>query len=919
MYKVAVSLLFVLLCFSLAAATVDDVVITQLWVDDTVPVVVQLVDDAQDLNSLEAVAKRHREQHAVLDGLDDEFSLKTQYGAINGFAGEVSAEGLLALVDDPRVVAVEHDAELSLFVEDAVPLLNGTLVHNLSLTDDFLTGLGQSVCVIDSGVNSSVDSLAGAVVHEQCFCSVSDYGNGGCCAGGYPTSSSALDDDGSAALGHGTRVSSIIAGNSTLTGVAPGANIVMIKAFDQDRSALVSDTLSALDYCVQNKSLFNIAAVSMSFGTSLLYSSACDDFSSYSSYVNAAVAVNITPVAATGNAGSTTGIAAPSCVANVTSVASSTKTYGVSSFSNRNAITDLIAPGSSITSTTRFNANSASSGTSYSAPLVSGAVALLQQYKIYERGYPLSPAEVRDVLVSTAVDIVDDSLTLKQPDLYAALLSIDALAPSLAVTSLEDGAFYSDNSSLALNYVATDVFFDTAWYHFGSAANTTLTSNLSLFLEEGLHDLFVYANDTAGNVAAQTFSFEVNLTSAPVVALESPAADYVSSSSSVNFNCSVADSDGLVSLSFLHNASGSFAVNVTEEDDGTYYSSIFTAPFADGSYLWGCRAVDAHLLLAYAPTNRTVVVDTNGPDVVLTGPENSSFDADGIVTATYTVTDALSAIGACSLYVDGVVDSTDVLASGSFVSTQSEGAHDWFVSCFDALGHNTNSSVQSFNVDTSGPNVTLVAPANLTTDDDGVIDFSYTVADVYSNLSSCSLYVNDAFDQEDLSPTVNGTFTDTVSNGGYTWFVSCIDALGHGTNSSVREFTVSIPAPSSSPSTGGGGGGGGGGSSSSRTTPAGNAVVGTTPASPRTTSTSAVVTSADSVSTPTESDDSGLGAVTGEAVADFEEPGSSWWMWLLLLFVLGGLGGLGYYYRDALLAAWKDRGKKEKSADFSSL
>ncbi len=805
MFKRLVWVLLIVLLAASVQAAVDAEIYSVLETSEMAPVIIHLHDDlvVGEDHYVEVAAQRKVDQTFFL--ADYDFPVKGQYSVIHGIAADVTAEDLALLEKDYRVAYVESDGVLRLFVNDTTDLVNADVAHGYLLDGLSLTGFGQSVCVIDSGVNASVPSLAGAVVHEQCFCSVTDYGNGGCCPNNASTDSSALDDDVSSAGGHGTRVSSIISGNSTLEGVAPDTQLVVVKAFDKDRTALVSDTVQAIDYCVANQSKFNFAAISMSFGTALLYGSACDATSSYASSLAAAVALNITPVAATGNSGSSTGISDPACVSDAVSVASSTKTLGVSSFSNRNSITDLIAPGSSIVSSARSGVDTASSGTSYSVPAVSALVALLQQYKVHEQGFAMTPVAVRDALVNTAFDIIDGPLTLKHPDLYAALLSVDVAAPSLFVDSPLASGLYVSNDSLELLFGASDVFFDSAWYNFNDGLNVSIVENVSLGLPEGQWNLTVFANDSAGNVALVTRSFMINLTAGPDVALVSPADGAAFGVGDVLFNCSASD-DGLSNMTLYHNATGDFVANGTVTLSGLDDSASFASSFVDGRYHWNCLAYDDTAFSAYAPANRTFVVDTGAPVVGLEGPVNGFVDTDG-----------------------GVV-------------------------------------------------------------------FTYNVTDAYSSVSLCSLFVNDVYDQNSSS---FGTFSKTLSNGAYSWFVSCTDALGHSANSTVLNLTVAIPAPSSSSSSSSGGGGGGGGSSTSSSRVQSGDVPSDTPVVSE--DVAAVVEESPTVELLEE--ESGMEGVTGEVVVEVN--GLPWWGYSLILLVLVVLGGLGYYYRDWFVALWR--------------
>ncbi len=72
--------------------------------------------------------------------------------------------------------------------------------------------------------------------------------------------------------GHGTHVSSLIAGNPSFvggayTGIAPGVKLIPIRALGTLGSGLSSDVIAALDWIIANKAVHNIRVVNMSLGT----------------------------------------------------------------------------------------------------------------------------------------------------------------------------------------------------------------------------------------------------------------------------------------------------------------------------------------------------------------------------------------------------------------------------------------------------------------------------------------------------------------------------------------------------------------------------------------------------------------------------------------------------------------------------
>tara|TARA_R110000751_G_scaffold4388_1_gene21575 strand:+ start:111561 stop:114098 length:2538 start_codon:yes stop_codon:yes gene_type:complete len=111
--------------------------------------------------------------------------------------------------------------------------------------------------------------------------------------------------------GHGTHIASVIANNtrtfdqngtetSSYNSIAPGANLVIVKAFDENGMASYADILAAIEYVVENREALNIKVLNLSF-------SATPSSNYWEDPINQAVMVawqaGITVVAAAGNQG----------------------------------------------------------------------------------------------------------------------------------------------------------------------------------------------------------------------------------------------------------------------------------------------------------------------------------------------------------------------------------------------------------------------------------------------------------------------------------------------------------------------------------------------------------------------------------------------------------------------------------------
>ena len=148
----------------------------------------------------------------------------------------VDQQGMAELLSEKLVVAVEADRLLSSTLAGSTPMIGAAALHDAGLTGD-----GQTVAILDSGVQASHPFLGGRVVEEACYsttdASVSATSE---CPGG----AQSVTGPGTAApcsgsgCGHGTHVAGIAAGfqgapGNALSGVANEAEIIAIQVFSR--------------------------------------------------------------------------------------------------------------------------------------------------------------------------------------------------------------------------------------------------------------------------------------------------------------------------------------------------------------------------------------------------------------------------------------------------------------------------------------------------------------------------------------------------------------------------------------------------------------------------------------------------------------------------------------------------------------
>ncbi len=175
-----------------------------------------------------------------------------------------------------------------------------------------------------------------------------------------PLGAALLGDPRYAGFGHGTMTAGIV------HMVAPTAQILPLKAFGADGTGYLSNIVRAIYYAASQGS----KVVSMSFS----FNSSSPEMANAIQYANSR---GMICVAAAGNNGRQI-MVYPASLNNVMGIASTSDTDTRSSFSNYGPqVVWVAAPGENIISAYPYGTYASSSGTSFSAPFVSGTAALL--------------------------------------------------------------------------------------------------------------------------------------------------------------------------------------------------------------------------------------------------------------------------------------------------------------------------------------------------------------------------------------------------------------------------------------------------------------------------------------------------------------------------------------------------------------
>lgn len=306
------------------------------------------------------------------------------------------------LVYDGRVALAEPNYQAELMEVTTTPndpyFSQSTYQYNLkdihvqAAWDAGLSGNGVTVAVIDSGLNAShVDApvklgtgryyyfreatASDTNLEDFEFIFRDDDGqiikdeNGNPRKFGYFSNSDITDT-----TGHGTAVSGVIAANTNnglaIAGIAPNVTIIPIRCFTNTpghRAGYTSNLISGIDYAISQ----GAHIINMSWGLKV-HSEVLQ------TAINSAANAGCILIAAAGNDGNSS-LRYPAAYPNVIGVGSTDRAGNVASFSQRNSTVNIFAPGAQIRSLGYSSATAISSadGTSFSAPTVSAAAALM--------------------------------------------------------------------------------------------------------------------------------------------------------------------------------------------------------------------------------------------------------------------------------------------------------------------------------------------------------------------------------------------------------------------------------------------------------------------------------------------------------------------------------------------------------------
>ncbi|MEI6560505.1 MAG: S8 family serine peptidase [Verrucomicrobiota bacterium] len=371
-------------------------------------------------------------------------------------------------------------------------------------------GSNVIIAVVDSGVNPSHPDLAGKVLTNGW-----DF---------VANNANPVDQN-----GHGTAVAGTISpdanNNLGVVGVAWANSILPVRVLDANGSGSYSAIAQGITYAAnQGARIINLSLGGTSFSQTL------------QDAINYAWSKQCIVVASAGNNGNSV-LVYPAACNNVVSVAATNASDTRPSWSNYGSYIDVCAPGENIMTLSGSNGYGLWSGTSFSAPVTSGILALMAS-----ANPSLTNAQLVDLLLKNC-----DDLGTSGPDIYYgngrvnALRAVsaaktytttDTIPPVATLLSPGNGSTISGTTNVSVK--ATDnvgvtrveLYVDAKLIAQSGSASAVFPLN-TLSYANGTHTLQARAYDAKGNVGTASVSVTVKNsaadTVAPVTAITSPA------------------------------------------------------------------------------------------------------------------------------------------------------------------------------------------------------------------------------------------------------------------------------------------------------------------------------------------------------------------------------------------------------------
>ena len=122
--------------------------------EDKIKVIVELEEKIQEKGRFGVSSLRKVDKNSfIMQNKKIGKKIKHNFLYSNAFSAELSSEEIQELLKKPEVKKIYYDYPVRAFLQDSVPLINASSSWGLDVQGINLTGKGQTICVIDTGVD----------------------------------------------------------------------------------------------------------------------------------------------------------------------------------------------------------------------------------------------------------------------------------------------------------------------------------------------------------------------------------------------------------------------------------------------------------------------------------------------------------------------------------------------------------------------------------------------------------------------------------------------------------------------------------------------------------------------------------------------------------------------------------------------
>ncbi|MFA5857119.1 MAG: hypothetical protein WC867_07180, partial [Candidatus Pacearchaeota archaeon] len=315
-------------------------------------------------------------------------------------------------------------------------------------------------------------------------------------------------------------------------------------------------------------------------------------------------------------------------------------------------------------------------------------------------------------------------------------ITLDREGPIINIEHPEP-RYYTRNSSLPLNYSILDrlSILDSCYWNIDNSTNQSIICGQNTTFDvpsDGTYTLYFYSNDSLNNLGRNQVTFSVS-TAGPAISLEYPDNNiFINYNTSIGFNYTPRDPDGVSTCYFYSNWSGNWEINAFDNGISNYSINTFLFEgLSEGQFIWNIRCNDTNNLFKFSLNNFTLGIDVTNPLINFlsaTPADNSNLSID-FIYINVTINELNLANITFNLFNDSGIIQRNVYTNQTNEinwSYLSEGTYYYNVTIYDLANNFNFTETRKITLDRTSPDAILNIPPNGT----------------YYNISTQNLSVN---------------------------------------------------------------------------------------------------------------------------------------------------------------------------------